>query len=130
MHDSLLTKEFTSRYDAVAGRRRRVLMRRIALTLSLMGVATACVGEVDPNDPFPSEVPDNVELSDNVHMMKLGGTHSIEAGGGAHLNYYGGPVLQNVHVVQLDWTSGVDSPTQLGNFYTAVTDSIYMDWLS
>ncbi len=49
-----------------------------------------------------------------------------------HLNYYGGPVLENVVVYQVDWGTGVDSTVDnnIGAFYQYVTNSAYFDWLS
>jgi hypothetical protein len=57
----------------------------------------------------------------------------------AHLTYYGGPVLTHVKIVQVLWgtgtfTSGVSdggvtTTTKLGDFYKAVTNSRYLDWL-
>ena len=47
------------------------------------------------------------------------------------LVYFGGPVIGNVKIVVVFWGSKVDAPTQsgIGDFYTAVTKSSYMDWL-
>ena len=49
-----------------------------------------------------------------------------------HLNYYGGKVLQNVVVEEVNWGTGVNATVQstLGGFYAAVTASAYFDWLS
>jgi MYXO-CTERM domain-containing protein len=48
------------------------------------------------------------------------------------LRYYGGGVLSQVHVIDVLWGSGLDSTVtqKMGPFYSAVTDSTYMDWLS
>jgi hypothetical protein len=54
----------------------------------------------------------------------------------AHLTYYGGPVLSNVKVVQVlygsgTYATGIASGTpSMASFYTGVTNSTYMDWLS
>ena len=55
------------------------------------------------------------------------------------LQYFGGPVLTHVRLVQVLWGSGtylsgvadggVTTPTKLGDFYTAITNSRYLDWL-
>ncbi|HWE26851.1 MAG TPA: hypothetical protein VHB97_02565, partial [Polyangia bacterium] len=49
-----------------------------------------------------------------------------------HLNYYGGHVLENVVVVEVNWGAGVNATVQssIGGFYAAVTGSAYFDWLS
>lgn len=51
---------------------------------------------------------------------------------GHHLNYYGGRVISNVQVAVVFWTNVVDATTQsqIGGFYTTITDSAYMDMLS
>jgi pre-peptidase len=54
----------------------------------------------------------------------------INAATSAHLTYYGGPVIQNVRVTQIDWNSSVPNQTDYANFYTAVTQSEYFDWLN
>ncbi len=50
----------------------------------------------------------------------------------ALLNYYGGHVISNVHVIPVLWGSNVPSAVAsgVGPFYTAITDSTYFDWLA
>ncbi len=49
----------------------------------------------------------------------------------AHLTYNGGPVLSSSKVFTIFWGSGATTyQTQLGDFFTAVGDSAYFDWLS
>jgi len=49
------------------------------------------------------------------------------------LQYYGGRVISNVKVVEVLYGSGTYIPdisgANMGNFYTQVTNSAYMDWL-
>lgn len=52
------------------------------------------------------------------------------APGGAHLNDYGGPVLSNPKVVTIFWGSNVAYASQINAFYSGITNSAYMDWLS
>jgi hypothetical protein len=49
---------------------------------------------------------------------------------GAQLQYFGGPVLQNVRVVTLFWNKQVQFQSQLNSFYGAVINSAYFDWLN
>ena len=51
---------------------------------------------------------------------------------GAHLNYYGGPVISNVSVVTVFWTNTVDPAVQttMPQFYSAITNSTYYDLVS
>lgn len=56
---------------------------------------------------------------------------------GAHLTYYGGPVISNVHIVEVLYgagsydpeVAGTSSPT-LGKFFTDITDSGYISLLT
>ncbi len=47
------------------------------------------------------------------------------------VRYYGGPVVSDVQVVQVDWGTGIDAAIDgpLGAFFTSVLDSPYLDWL-
>lgn len=51
---------------------------------------------------------------------------------GAHLSYYGGPVISNVQVIAVYWGANVNSeiPAKIPGFYQGVTDSVYFDLLS
>jgi len=51
---------------------------------------------------------------------------------GPHLNYYGGRVISNVQVAVVFWTGSVDATTQsqIGGFYTTITNSAYLDMLN
>jgi hypothetical protein len=51
---------------------------------------------------------------------------------GAHLNYYGGPVISNVSVVTVFWTNSVDAAVQttMPQFYSAITNSTFYDLVS
>ena len=56
---------------------------------------------------------------------------------GAHLNYYGGRVVSNVHVVQVLWGTGNYDPAVTGTgpgtlsgMFSQITNSPYFDWLS
>jgi hypothetical protein len=71
-----------------------------------------------------------------AHIMPKKGSQFTQtaAPSGAHLQYFGGPVLSNAHVVQVLYGSGtyisqVTGPN-MGNFYGQVLNSPYVDWLS
>src|SRR5947199_279094 len=56
--------------------------------------------------------------------------HVVQPGPtGAHLSYYGGPVISNVKVVVVLWGPNVSATTTSGivGFYQAVTSSVYFD---
>lgn len=106
----------------------RSLALFVALTLA------ACGGADN------SEEQDGAELSYGtyVHKLPVGASDAAPRNtAGAHLNYYGGKVLQNVKVVQVVYGAG----TYLGNitgtaaptvasFYGSILQSNYLDWLS
>ncbi len=70
--------------------------------------------------------------------MTAFGKQSTSAPSGAHLSYFGGPVVSNVQVIQVlyggtqsqylpnVWNS---APPSLAAFYAGVTKSAYVDWL-
>jgi hypothetical protein len=45
------------------------------------------------------------------------------------LTNYGGPVIPNVKIYAVYWTSRAQFQSQLNSFYTSIVDSTYMDWL-
>jgi hypothetical protein len=56
---------------------------------------------------------------------------------GAHLTYFGGPVISNVHVVQVLWGNGSYAPQvsatttpSIASFFSDITNSTFMDMLS
>jgi hypothetical protein len=73
-----------------------------------------------------------------VHMMPMMTEERIAAAEAkapdqsilAKLTYFGGPVLQNVKVVLINWNSSVPNQSTLASFYQGVTQSAYFDWLS
>ena len=77
----------------------------------------------------------NIVYGTRVHRMPIrNGSSPTPGPSGAHLTYYGGPVISNVKLVQVNYGAGSFAPeisgTQLGAFYTAMTNSTYLDWLS
>lgn len=65
------------------------------------------------------------------------GPVGFAAPAGAHLSYFGGPVISNVHVVQVLWGNGSFAPQVSGtttpsiaSFFTDITNSTFMDMLS
>ncbi|HTC95151.1 MAG TPA: Ig-like domain-containing protein [Terriglobales bacterium] len=70
-------------------------------------------------------------------IVPLGTPRSPQSSGivnlsGFHLNYYGGRVISNVQVAVVFWTSGVDATTQsqIGGFYSTITNGPYLDMLN
>jgi hypothetical protein len=101
----------------------------VAVVSSLVLLA-ACGGQ--PQDL--SDGLDNVVASSGrVHLMPMqdgSGLRVESAPAGAHLQYFGGPVLKNVHVIPVYWNSKVQFQSNLNAFYSAVPSSSYYNLLS
>lgn len=76
----------------------------------------------------------DMESSNRVHTMPLRGVDQAApiqsaAPAGAHLTYYGGPVIPSVKVIAVYWGAGAAHQAHLNAFYGAITQSAYFDWL-
>ena len=87
----------------------------------------ACAGVVTP----PSDDNTSAALGSVGGAADAATTSSRRppAAAGAHLTYYGGPVISNVRVHDVFWGAGVQFQSQLDAFFTAITNSPYFDWL-
>jgi uncharacterized repeat protein (TIGR01451 family) len=71
-----------------------------------------------------------------IHIVPFGrggaGLKNGAAPAGAHLTYFGGPIISNIHVVAVFWGPTVDSAITggVGQFFTDITSSNYYDLLS
>lgn len=79
--------------------------------------------------PLPKDMP-------RVHIVPYGTPTKLvlppTSSAGGLFSYWGGPVISNVHVVEVLWGSFVDAPSTSGlpQFLTDVTNSNYFDLLS
>ena len=107
------------------------MMRPIQSVLAVLVLVAGCGGNgvTPPQKQAPSKDP---VFQSRVKLMPKDSPVRDVAPSGAHLNYYGGKVISNVKINVVFWTAAVDGTTQanIGGFYSAVTNSIYMDWLS
>ena len=103
--------------------------------LPLLALISGCAADMSPAD----ESIDNVEVGNsNVHLMPLhnategstGALVSSSAPAGSKLTYYGGPVLANVKIWTVFWNSTVPNQASLNSFYSTITGSAYLSWLS
>ena len=93
------------------------LLQLLAVSTSL--ITAACVA--DATDATDSDVAS--DPSTRVHMLPMQGAETkvqAAAPAGAHLTYFGGPVLRNVHNVPVYWNSGVAFQSNLNLFYNDV----------
>jgi hypothetical protein len=96
--------------------------------VGVVSLAAACGGQV--GDEAQADAVQ--QPGSRFHVMKKmepGTVVAESAPAGAHLNYYGGPVLKNVKVYPVYWNTNVAYRTNLDGFYTGVTNSTYFDML-
>lgn len=76
-----------------------------------------------------------------IHIVPMGKASAAikqtSAPAGAHLTYFGGPVISNIHVVAVFWgthvntaITGAGGNTSIAQFFTDITQSRYIDLLS
>jgi hypothetical protein len=71
-----------------------------------------------------------------IHIVPFGrgsaGVKNGAAPAGAHLTYFGGPIISNAHVVVVFWGPSVNTAVTagIGQFFTDITSSNYYDLLS
>jgi hypothetical protein len=109
---------------------RRTLTSTLAVSaaLAFAGCSPQLAGD-------PGAVGDPTTGEGRAHVMPMrqpGERTPQSAPAGAKLTYYGGPVIPNVKIVMVTWgaKTSITSEAALEGFYTGVTNSPYMDWLS
>ncbi|HEX7837409.1 MAG TPA: hypothetical protein VF469_08100 [Kofleriaceae bacterium] len=97
------------------------------LFLSSTLFATACMATSDDADAT-----DPADDGTAVHLMPMHDStrESQAAPPGAHLTFFGGPVLKNVSVHPVFWNANTQFRTNINAFYNAVTKSALFDMLS
>jgi hypothetical protein len=110
--------------------------RALALALCTLAGTGGCLaggGSVESGDDASD--PNAIGVS-HVHMMPVtpglhqGSIVATSAPAGAHLTYYGGPVISNVKVWTVFWNSSVANQSTINSFYQTITSSAYFDWLT
>jgi hypothetical protein len=111
----------------------------ISLSATALAIAACSASSEDTTETNGNEAASAAFTGGgHVHVMKMHNTSldrslkvSDSAGpAGAQLKYYGGPVLANVKVYAVYWGSSVQFQDHINQFYPAVLDSPYFDWLS
>ena len=100
------------------------LLKTLLLSTTLLG---ACMADSDATDQTEASAPDT-----RIHMMPLHNADakvSNSAPAGAHLQFFGGPVLKNVNIRPVYWNSATAFQSNLNSFYKAVTQSRLYDML-
>src|ERR1700736_3109014 len=100
----------------------------------LFPIVTLVASCADPSNPssYIATTASGLNRAGGAHIMLVHRGPKAQskrnAAGGATLTYYGGPILQKVHVIPVYWGSGVQFTSQLDSFYAAVPNSPYYDW--
>jgi uncharacterized repeat protein (TIGR01451 family) len=91
-------------------------------------------GQSTQSQVGPSPAP--VQYQGTIHIVPFGrgsaGVKNGAAPAGAHLTYFGGPIISNAHVVVVFWGPSVNAAVTagIGQFFTDITSSNYYDLLS
>jgi hypothetical protein len=101
------------------------LLQALLLSTTLLG--SACVADSGATDEVEASAEGTV-----VHMMPLHSADKVSssAPAGAHLNYFGGPVLTNISVHPVFWNASTQFQANLNAFYNAVPQSKLYDMLA
>jgi uncharacterized repeat protein (TIGR01451 family) len=131
--------------EALAGAIRHFSGR---LALWFLALALMCTGRVlgqssatdtgaaPPNASAPAAPPAPQIQQGIVHIVPFGrgsgAVKNLAAPAGAHLTYWGGPVISQVHVVAVFWGPNVNTAVTggIGQFFTDITNSRYYDLLT
>ena len=105
--------------------------------------ATVAAGETLPGDSTQTQAAPVVNAAPEQRLVRIvpygRGTSAsplknTSAPFGAHLTYFGGPVISNIHVVIVFWGTNVDpvvtTPGTIDQFFTDITSSRYYDLLT
>ena len=111
-----------------------------SIVVVLMGFLVSASAQDKPADSQPSAPVATAPEQRLVRIVPYGrGTSTsplknTSAPAGAHLTYFGGPVISNVHVVIVFWGTNVDpvvtAPGTIDQFFADITNSRYYDLLT
>ena len=106
----------------------------LGVIASLLAVTATLHGQIPVPTPEVQPVP--APALQTVRKYSVGGPTAhlsvASAPAGAHLSYYGGPVISNVRIVVVYWGSGVSSVVTAGipAYFQGITNSVWFDMLS
>jgi len=106
-------------------------VRQTALFFSWLAFV-ACGGQTPSNSTKQAEKTSFRQNRARVMLKDSQPMHPLASSGFANLQYYGGHVIPSAKPYSVNWTSDVSQAIQDGmpQFYAAITDSPYFDWLS
>jgi hypothetical protein len=111
------------------------VLSTVALS-ALVAISAACVGapvgtdEGSGREDVAPGVMRMMPITEQTEVSLKDQSPVGQAAAGAHLTYYGGPVIQHVNVIPVYWNSTVANQASLNTYYSDLTNSTYFDWLS
>jgi uncharacterized repeat protein (TIGR01451 family) len=130
-----------SRSYQVAGSPRtgqRGVVAALVFAMCLISGGGQCVGQTADTATVAASTPVPAATQQGtVHIVPFGratpgAIKNAAAPAGAHLTYWGGPVISHVHVVAVFWGTNVNTATTtgIGQFFTDFTNSNFFDLLT
>ncbi len=106
-------------------------MRFGVISFAALLAAYGCSNAPPPAGESSASVSQPVVATSGA-VARAPGKTGAATGAGANTSYGGGPLLSNVQIVSVFWTSNVNSQvqSQIGGFYSAVTSDEWMDSLN
>jgi uncharacterized repeat protein (TIGR01451 family) len=105
--------------------------------------ATAATGQTSSSDSAQAQAAPVVDAAPEQRLVRIvpyergtstGPLKNTSAPAGAHLFYWGGPVISNIHVVIVFWGTNVDpvitTPGTIDQFFSDITNSRFYDLLT
>lgn len=103
---------------------------KFVASVGVLALAAGCGGQPGDEADLANAAQ---QPGSKIHVMKKVDPNAVtqeSAPSGAHLNYYGGPVLKNVNVIPVYWNSSVAYQSNLNSFYAAIPGSAHYTMLS
>ena len=107
----------------------------LGLTVSACAVTPADENAASTDSDLALDQAMGIESGDRVHTMPMKNVdnaaplQTAAAPAGAHLQYFGGPVIPSVKIIAVYWGANAAHQAHLNSFYGSVTKSTYFDWL-
>jgi hypothetical protein len=121
---------------------------RTSLTAAVLGVLVAACSSAQSPEPTAQEAlgtpadpqgasPDSslrnilwYRTPQSIHVVENATPPKMQAAANAHLTYFGGPVISSIKAYTVAWGNSVLDQAEMNSFFTAITNSTYLDWLS
>jgi hypothetical protein len=106
----------------------------LGLTMSACAATPADENAASSDQDLALDQALGLESGDRVHTMPMKNVDNAApvqsaAPAGAHLQYFGGPVIPSARIIAVYWGANAAHQAHLNSFYGSVTQSTYFDWL-